>query len=85
MRLPRLRRRQAELPDRSPGEVVAYVRATPEDETSFLALHRASHGRFVRHVARFVGREEAMRIARAAGQLIAEPHVPDMLFSEDIY
>lgn len=66
MRLPRLRRRQAELPDRSPGEVVAYVRATPEDETSFLALHRAAHGRFVRHVARFVGREEARDIVADA-------------------
>ena len=40
---------------------------------------------FTTSEGRFVAREEAMRIARAAGQLIAEPHVPDMLFSEDIY
>ena len=40
---------------------------------------------FTTSTGRFVGREEAMQIAKAAGQLIAEPHVPDMLFSEDIF
>lgn len=40
---------------------------------------------FTTSTGRFVNRQEAMKIAKAAGQLIAEPHVPDMLFSEDIY
>ena len=40
---------------------------------------------FTTSEGRFVERDEAMEIAKAAGQLIAEPHAPDMLFSEDIY
>lgn len=40
---------------------------------------------FTTSSGRFVNRREAMKIAKAAGQLIAEPRYRDTLFSEDIF
>jgi hypothetical protein len=52
--------------------------------------HRMSHCSpskqgFTTSTGRFVCREEAMRIAQAAGQLIATPHISGKLFSEDLF
>lgn len=54
------------------------------DDAGFIPPVTGEQG-FTTSTGRFVGREEAMQIAQAAGQLIAEPHVPDMLFSEDVW
>lgn len=40
---------------------------------------------FLTSSGRYVTREDAMLIARAQGQLIGEPPVPHMLFSEDVW
>lgn len=40
---------------------------------------------FTTSTGRFVGREDAMRIAQSAGQLIATPHISGKLFSEDLF
>jgi hypothetical protein len=40
---------------------------------------------FETSTGRFVGRREAVGIARAAGQIIREPTPPDMLTSEDVW
>lgn len=40
---------------------------------------------FTTSEGRFVERDEAMKIAKAAKQLIAAPHVPHALFSEDVW
>jgi hypothetical protein len=40
---------------------------------------------FLTSAGRYVTREEAMLIARARGQLIGQPRVPHMLFSEDVW
>lgn len=40
---------------------------------------------FTTSTGRYVDRFEAMDIARAAGQIVGEPSMPDRLFSEDIF
>jgi len=40
---------------------------------------------FTTSSGRFVDREEAMRLAKAAGQLVDDPRYDDMLFSEDVW
>ena len=40
---------------------------------------------FLTSTGRYVTREEAMAIARNQGQLIGDPPVPHMLFSEDVW
>lgn len=40
---------------------------------------------FTTSVGRYVDRFEAMDIAKAAGQLVGEPSMPDRLFSEDVW
>lgn len=40
---------------------------------------------FLTSTGRYVTREEAMVIARCQGQLIDDPPVPHMLFSEDLW
>ena len=57
-----------------------YPVMTDDDE----CVHPEDQG-FVTSTGRFVGRQEAMEIARAANQLIHEPYQPNCLFSEDVW
>lgn len=47
--------------------------------------HRQVDQGFLTSAGRYVTREEAMTIARAQKQLIGDPPVPHMLFSEDVW
>ena len=59
MRLPRLRRTNAEVAVRARDDARVFVVASPEEQGHFIALHQKIHGRFVDYAERFLGRDDA--------------------------
>lgn len=61
------------------GDVFAFMRTQGCDDVGFDQGFKTSQ-------RNFVDREEAMRIARRAGQILKDPTFqPDTLFSEDVW